>query len=254
MIATRVIPCLLLRGGGLVKTVRFSDPVYLGDPVNIIRIFNDKEVDELFLVDIMASRERRPPPYEMIARITSECFMPLGYGGGVRTLDEMREIFGLGVEKVSLNTQAVENSAFVRAAANRFGSQSIVVSIDAKRGMFGRYEVYTCGGRKRTGLDPVDAARQMELAGAGEILLNSIDRDGTLQGYDLDLIRRVASAVNIPVVACGGAGEVRHLKEAVEEGGATAAAAGSIFVFRGRHRAVLISYPTPGQLNELFER
>jgi imidazole glycerol-phosphate synthase subunit HisF len=248
----RVIPCLLLRNQGLVKTTRFKNPRYVGDPTNAVRIFNDKEVDELVFLDITASSERRPPQFELLARMTSECFMPLCYGGGVRTIADMRRLFAIGIEKVAVNTYAAENPDFVREAAEIFGSSSVIVSIDVKRRLFGKNEVVTMGGKRRTGLDPVAYAATMERQGAGELLLNSVDRDGTMVGYDLDLIRSVSEAVDIPVVACGGAGSILDLGRAIREGGASAAAAGSMFVFHGPHRAVLITYPSSAELNEAF--
>jgi cyclase len=254
MVQTRVIPCLLLQNLGLVKTVRFKAPKYLGDPINVVRIFNDKEVDELVFLDITATREKKRPPFALIEKIAGQCFMPLCYGGGVRNLDDMATLFGVGVEKVAVNTHAVEEPAFVRAAADRFGSQSVIVSIDVKRSWLGRVEVVTQGGRHKTGLDPVRFAAEMEQQGAGEILLNSVDRDGTMTGYDLELIKKVTAAVSIPVVACGGAGQLEHLGAAVHQGGASAAAAGSLFVFQMPHRAVLISYPKAEQLRALFPK
>ena len=247
MIRPRVIPCLLLKNEGLVKTVKFKDPKYLGDPINIVRIFNDKEVDELIFLDITATVENRPPNFEILGKITSECFMPLGYGGGIRTLEDVRKLLAIGVEKIVLNTSAVENPSLIRAAADYAGSQAVVISIDVKKTMFGKYEVYTRGGRKATGLDPVKFAVEMEKQGAGELFLNSIDRDGTMQGYDLELVRRVADSVTVPVVACGGAGNIQHLAEAIQAG-ASAAAAGSMFVFQGPLRGVLISYPAQQEL------
>jgi len=252
MIRARVIPCLLLRNRGLVKTTRFRDPTYLGDPINVVKIFNDKEVDELVFLDITATIESRKPPFKYLAEVAGECFMPLGYGGSIRALDDVRTLLSLGVEKVCINSYAVENPAFIRAAADFAGSQSVVVSIDVRQHRWGRYEVFTHAGRKAAGLDPVALAVDMEKHGAGELLLNSIDRDGTMQGYDLDLIRRVTSAVSIPVVACDGAGTLQHLAEAVRQGGASAAAAGSMFVFQGPHRAVLISYPTQREFRHVF--
>ncbi|MGB0383230.1 MAG: AglZ/HisF2 family acetamidino modification protein [Ardenticatenaceae bacterium] len=252
MMRPRVIPCLLLRNKGLVKTVKFKDPTYLGDPINVVKIFNDKEVDELVFLDITATLENRKPRFEYLAEIASECFMPLGYGGGLRNLDDIRRLFSIGIEKVAINSYAVENPSFIQEAADLFGSQSIVVSIDVKKNWFGKYQLFTHGGKKATGLDPVHFAVQMADMGAGEILLNSIDRDGTMKGYDLALIRRVSEAVDIPVVACGGAGNINDLADAVKKGKASAAAAGSMFVFQGRHRAVLISYPTENELRRAF--
>jgi cyclase len=252
MFRPRVIPCLLLKNQGLVKTLRFKNPKYLGDPINIVKIFNDKEVDELVFLDIAATVEGREPPYALLEDIASEAFMPLGYGGGIRTLDQIRTILGLGVEKAVINTSAFENPGLVSEAAGIVGSQSVVVSIDVKKGFWGRYEVCTRGGRKSTGLDPVAFAGEMERLGAGELVVNSIDRDGTMKGYDLDLIRAVTDRVNIPVVACGGAGSVADLARAVKEGRASAAGAGSMFVFHGPHRAVLISYPRDEELKKAF--
>lgn len=250
MLKTRVIPCLLLRNQGLVKTVRFANPTYLGDPINIVRIFNEKEANELVLLDIMATKEHRGPNFKMLADIASEAFVPLGYGGGVRTTDAVAQLFALGFEKVVINTYAAENPSFVHTVASHFGSQSIVVSIDVRKRLLGGYEVCTHGGAERTRFDPVTFAREMERRGAGEILINSIDRDGTMKGYDLELVRQVASSVQIPVIACGGAGDLSHLREAVEAG-ASAVAAGSLFVFQGRHRAVLISFPPPQALRDV---
>ena len=251
MIRPRVIPCLLLKNGGLVKTVKFKEPKYLGDPINIVRIFNDKEVDELIFLDITATLEKRAPPFELLSKITSECFMPLGYGGGIRTLDEVKKLLGIGIEKIVLNSSAVENPSLVRAVADYAGSQAMVISLDVKKSLFGKYEIYTHSARKATGLDPVKFAVEMEKQGAGELFVNSIDRDGTMQGYDLELIRRVADSVGVPVVACGGAGNIQHLAEAIR-GGASAAAAGSMFVFQGPLRGVLISYPAREELRRIM--
>lgn len=233
--------------------MRFRNPTYVGDPTNAVRIFNDKEVDELAFLDITASREKREPQFELLARMTSECFMPLCYGGGVRTIQTMRKLFALGIEKIAVNTAAVERPEFVREAADMFGSSSVVVSIDARKRRLGGYEVVTMGGERGTGLDPASFAAEMEQKGAGEVLLNSVDRDGTMSGYDLDLTRAVSSAVGIPVIACGGAGSLGDLGKVIAQGGASAAAAGSLFVFHGPHRAVLITYPSQMQLKAALE-
>ena len=251
MIRPRVIPCLLLKNEGLVKTVKFKDPKYLGDPINIVRIFNDKEVDELIFLDILATVENRRPNFELLGKITSECFMPLGYGGGIRTLEDVKQLLAMGVEKIVLNTSAVENPSLIRVAADYAGSQAVVISMDVKKTLLGKYEVYTRGGKKGTGLDPVKFAVEMEKQGAGELFLNSIDRDGTMQGYDLELVRCVADSVTVPVVACGGAGNIQHLAEAIQAG-ASAAAAGSMFVFQGPLRGVLISYPAQAELRRVI--
>ena len=249
----RIIPTLLLRGTGFVKTRQFKDPVYLGDCFNTVRLFNEKEADELMILDITASPANRPPAMEQLRELASECFMPLGYGGGVRTLNDMRQLFTAGYEKVALNTAAVRTPDLIRAAASEFGSQSVVVSIDVRRKLFGRYEVYINGGREATGMDPVTAAKRVTDLGAGEILLTSIDRDGTMQGYDLDVTRMVADAVSIPVISCGGAGEVTHFHDAIHKGGASAVAGGSFFVFTGKHRAVLITYPSRNDIIKEIE-
>lgn len=251
MLRTRVMPCLLLQGGSLVKTVRFKDPGYIGDPINAIRIYNEKEVDELIFLDITATRERRKPPFKVLAEIASECFMPVSYGGGIRDLEDMKTVFGLGIEKIAINSFAVENPSFIRAAADQFGSQSVIVSIDARQSA-GRYQVYSHAGTRATGLQPAEMARQMEHLGAGEILLTSIDRDGTQQGYDVELIRQVTSAVGIPVIACGGAGQVEDLAMAVKQGGASACAMGSMVVYFGRNRAVLINFPAHRELEKVL--
>lgn len=253
MYRPRVIPCLLLKGQGLIKTRKFRNPTYLGDPVNIVRIFNDKEVDELILLDVGATVEGKKPPFELLSKTVDECFMPIGYGGGIRDISDVKRILNLGVEKVSINSYAVENPTFVRSVADLFGSQSVIVSIDVKKDFTGRYHVCTHGGRRRTGLDPAKFAVKMEAMGAGELFLTCIDRDGTMEGYSIDLIKSVANAVSIPLVACGGAGNVNDLAAAVMTGGASAAAAGSMFVFQGRHRAVLISYPSAHELEQVFK-
>jgi cyclase len=252
MLKTRVIPSLLVRGSGLVKTVAFRNPRYVGDPINAVRIFNEKEVDELVVLDITATVEQRPPNLRVIAELASECFMPLAYGGGISSLEQIERIFSLGVEKVVINSEAAARPTFVEEAAARFGSQSLIVSIDVKKRWLGGYEVRARSGRLSTGLDPIRFARDMENAGAGEILLNSIDRDGTMQGYDLGLVRAVSQSVTIPTIACGGAGTIADLAAAVKQGGASAVAAGSMFVFHGKHRAVLINYPSIAELEQVL--
>jgi len=254
MLRTRVIPCLLLKDQGLVKTVKFSDPTYVGDPINAVRIFNDKQVDELLFLDITASVEGRKPNFKVISEIASECFMPLGYGGGIRSLEDIGTLLVSGVEKACINSRVVENPALIKSASDAFGSQSIVVSIDVKKNLFGKNVVYIYSGSRNTGLDPVEYAKQVEQLGAGEIFLNSIDRDGTMQGYDVDLVRKLSDAVTIPVVACGGAGKLSDIDEVLGKGGASAAAAGSLFVFDGKHRAVLISYPSKQELKSAFQQ
>jgi cyclase len=251
VLRARVIPCLLLRNGGLVKTVKFATPTYVGDPINAVRIFNDKEVDELAFLDINATATGRGPNFELLADIASEAFMPFGYGGGISHIDQVKRLFALGVEKVILNTAVATDPGLISQAAALAGSSSVVASIDARRNWLGKYSVLVSGGRTDIMRDPVEYARQMEQLGAGEILLNAVHRDGTMEGYDLDLIRRVAAAVTVPVVAVGGAGKLEHLREAVANG-ASAVAAGSLFVFHGKHRAVLITYPKYAELEQLL--
>lgn len=245
----RVIPTLLIQKGGLVKSVRFKDHKYVGDPINAVKIFNEKEVDEIVILDISATGEKRAPNMRQIREIASEAFIPLAYGGGVTTLDEIRELISSGVEKVILNNSAFVNPGLVSEGARYAGSQSIVVCMDVKKNMWGKYRTFVQNGSVSTGADPVAFARQMEEAGAGELIVNSIERDGTFSGYDTDLIEAVSSAVNVPVVALGGASSVDDFVKAVQHG-ASAVAAGSLFVFQRPHRAVLISYPSQAELRE----
>jgi cyclase len=242
MLRTRVIPVLLLMDGGLVKTIRFRDPRYVGDPINAVRIFNEKEVDELILLNISRTTRNTGIPVREITDIASEAFMPMGFGGGIRTMNDLYAVFQSGFEKAILNTIACENTALVREAVREAGGQSIVVCIDVKKNLFGKYQVFADCGRKSTGLDLPTYVKHLEDIGVGEIIINSIDRDGTLSGYDNQLISAVARAVNIPVVASGGARGVNDFVLAVQHG-ASGVSAGSCFVFYGKHRAVLISYP-----------
>lgn len=244
MYRNRVIPCLLLQERGLVKTVKFRNPVYVGDPVNAVKIFNEKEVDELVLLDIGASRLSHEPDFELVAEVAGECFMPLCYGGGVKNLEHARRLFTLGVEKIALNYAAINNLSLVTEIAKVYGSQSVVAGIDCKKTLLGGHHVFAQAGSKELKIKPSEWARKLQDAGAGEIFLNSIDRDGTMRGFDLELIETVARAVSIPVIACGGAGSLADLAEPIEKSGASAVSAGSLFVFHGKHRAVLINYPS----------
>jgi len=253
LLIPRVIPCLLLKGTGLVKTQRFADPKYVGDIINAVKIFNDKEVDEIIILDIEAHAGRGRIQWDLVTKTASEAFMPMCYGGGVTTIDEIKRLFRAGIEKVSINTAAHEDHRFLESASRAFGSQSIVAGIDVKKNFLGRYVVMSHGGEKKQPKDVVDWAKAVERAGAGEILLNSIDRDGMQSGYDLELVKQVANAVKIPVIACGGAGKVQHFAEAITSG-ASAVAAGSLFVFRGQHRAVLITYPERAELVRVLGR
>lgn len=247
---TRVIPCLLLKDEGLVKTRQFRKPVYVGDPVNVIRIFNDKEVDELVLLDIGSPRTGAGPQFDLLEQVASECFMPLAYGGGIAAVEHAERLFKIGFEKIILNRAAIEKPELVTSLVRAFGSQAVVASIDVGKTLLGKSRVFA-GGLKKTSLDPVAHATRVSELGVGEILLTSISREGELNGYDIDLIRRVSAAVPVPVIASGGAGGMSHFREAVSAGGASAVAAGSCFVFNGPHRAVLISYPTPQEVRRL---
>lgn len=249
--SVRVMPCLLLRNSKLVKTVRFKDPDYIGDPVNAVKIYNDKEVDELIFLDITATTENKPPNFKTIGEIASECFMPMTYGGGVRSIEDMRRIYWLGAEKIAINTYAVENPGVISKAAEIFGNQSVLVAIDVKRKVLGGYEVFTHGGKKGARMDPVEWAMKAAELGAGEILLTSIDRDGTYEGYDTELIRKVSQTVSVPIIACGGAGKVEDFAKAVGAG-ASACAAGSMVVYQGKGRGVLINFPSQKELRAIL--
>lgn len=251
MQSPRVIPALLLRHDGLVKTTRFKDPVYVGDPLNAIRIFNDKEVDELLLLDITASKESHEPNFDLIERCAGECFMPLSYGGGIRSLEHAKRIFHLGVEKICLQTSAVENPELIATLARYFGSQSIIVSLDVKRNWIGTPCGILTSAAKVVKGSWLDVLRGLVSKGAGEVLLTAVDRDGTLTGPDLDLIKLASDAVDVPVIALGGVSSLADIKSAVDAG-ASAVAAGAFFVFHGPHRAVLLTYPSHRDLECLF--
>ncbi|CAL7963043.1 putative imidazole glycerol phosphate synthase subunit hisF2 [Gammaproteobacteria bacterium] len=252
MIRPRIIPCLLLRNNGLVKTVKFKDDIYVGDPINTIKIFNDKEVDELIFLDIDATILGKKPPFKLIEKIASECFMPLCYGGGIRSVEDAKELFNIGVEKISINSLAISDLNLIAKIASIFGNQSVVVSIDVKYSLFNKPKVFSYSNKKTTNLDPEVFAIQAERAGAGELLINSVDRDGKMCGYDLELIGKIANSVSVPVVALGGAGQVEDFRKAIQAG-ASAVAAGSLFVFHGKHHAVLINYPSDELLNNIFK-
>ena len=248
----RVIPVLLVSDGYLVKPVRFKGEQYIGDPINAVRIFNEKQVDELFICDIDATVKNTGVNYTLIEEIASEAFMPVGYGGGVTSAAEARRITGIGIEKVVLGTAAINNPQAVTEVADALGSSSTVVSVDARRKLTGGWDTAVGRGRRKTGLSPVDAARRAQELGAGEVLLSSIDRESSFSGFDLPLIEAVSQAVTVPVVALGGAGGYDDFTPALRAG-ASAVAAGSMFVLNGKHRAVLISYPTPAQVRALSQ-
>jgi len=255
MLRPRIIPCLLVQNGGLVKTVQFAKPKYVGDPINAVKIFNEKEVDELFVADIDATVKGNEPDYALITKLAAECRMPLCYAGGVGTAQQVQDIISLGVEKVAISSEAVARPELVKEAAERVGSQSIVVVLDVKkRGLRSRYEIHTHNGRKSTSLDPVAFAEAMEDAGAGEIVVNSIDCDGMMKGYDSKLIARIRAAVSLPITALGGAGSLSDIESLITNFGLIGASAGSLFVFKGVYRAVLINYPKAGEKDLLFQR
>jgi len=251
-IRNRVIPVLLLQDNALVKTVRFKDPKYIGDPMNAVKIFNEKEVDELVFLDISATKANREPDYELIKNLATECFMPLCYGGGIKTLEQIKKIMQLGVEKIAINSAVAENIGFLKQASDEFGSSTIVVSVDVVKDFWGKYRVVSKSGSHKTNWKLEEYMKALEENGAGELLLNSLDNDGAQQGYDLKLIELVTKLVSVPVIACGGAGTMEHLEQALTSG-SSAVAAGSLFVFKGKHRAVLISYPNPEIIDTLIK-
>lgn len=247
----RLIPCLTMINRGLVKTTKFSNPRYLGDTINAVKIFNGKGVDELCILDIKATSEKRGPDFEYLKDIASEAFMPLSYGGGITNISEIEKLFYIGYEKVIMNTSFITNPTLIKEAIDFAGSSSIVVSIDVKNELFGKRTCYINDGLTKIKENPVDLAKKAEELGAGEIILNSMTYDGTMQGYDLELVKLVTDAVNIPVVACGGAKDVYDFKRVLEEGGAHAAAAGSLYVYYGKQKAVLITAPDEKKLVEI---
>lgn len=239
----RIIPCLLISERGLVKTKKFKNPIYIGDPLNAARIFSEKEVDELVILDIDASKEGREPDYEFIAEISGECFMPISYGGGVTTIEQVTRLIRSGIEKVIINSAAIATMELISECSKKFGSQAIIGGVDVKKTMLGRYKVVAKSDTSSTNLDPIEHINKMVRSGAGEILLSSVDRDGVMQGYDIELIKSVSKSTSVPIIACGGAGSLSDIVDVFNLAGASAAAAGSLFVFQGRHKAVLISYP-----------
>ena len=252
MFRPRVIPILLLKGQGIVKSVKFKDYRYIGDPINAVKIFNDLKADELVFLDIFASKENRSISLDFVRGVGDEANMPFAVGGGIRTIQEIRNIINAGAEKVVINSFAVQNPEFIKQASSEFGSSTIVVSIDVKKKLFGKKQVYSRNGTQPTGINPVEFAKLMEKKGAGEIILNSIDLDGTMLGYDLELVESISKAVHIPVVASGGCGSLKDFSKAVNESYASAVSAGSLFVYHGPRNAVLINYPSAEELSKLF--
>ena len=254
MLFPRIIPCLLLHDKGLVKTVRFKDPKYVGDPINAVKIFNEKEVDELIVLDIDASRKKKEPDYKLIGNLAVECRMPFCYGGGIKTIEQAKRIFSLGVEKIAVSSAAVEKPAFVTEMAEKVGNQSVVVVLDAKKTTGGKYELYIHNGTKATGIEPFSFAAEMQKAGAGEIVINSIDCDGMMNGFDMDLINKLREAVTVPLSVMGGAGKLDDISNVIARYGIIGVAAGSLFVFKGKFRAVLINYPNRIEKETIFNK
>jgi imidazole glycerol-phosphate synthase subunit HisF len=251
MFRPRIIPVLLLRNKGLVKSIKFKDYRYIGDPINAVKIFNDLNADELVFLDILASRENRTISLEFIKNVGEEANMPFAAGGGITTLEHIKAIIGAGAEKVVINTKAALEPDFIHSASETFGSSTIVVCIDVKKKILGKEQTWIFGGSKPTGMDPVEFAQQVEEKGAGEIIVQSVDRDGTMNGYDIPLIRKISEAVRIPVVALGGAGNIGHMKQVFLEGYANGLAAGSMFVYHGARNGILINYPEPAEIRDI---
>ena len=253
MLRPRIIPSLLLHDNGLVKTVNFKSPKYVGDPINAVRIFNEKEVDELAFFDIDATVLNKEPDYALIEKLANQSRMPLCYGGGVKTVEQAQKIFGLGIEKIALSSAAIHNPQLVTQIAERVGSQSVIVVLDVKKKILGGYETYTHNGKKSTGINPIKFAKELESLGVGEIIIKSIDQDGVMNGYDLNLIDKIAETISIPLTVLGGAGSLDHIKQVVDKHGIIGVAAGSLFVFKGPYKAVLINYPTQIEKNKIFK-
>jgi cyclase len=254
MLRTRIIPVLLLRRHGLVKTVKFRSPRYVGDPINVVRIFNEKEVDELILTEVVATRSGGRPDFELLEQIASEAFMPICYGGAVRSVDDASRILRLGMEKVAVNTAALEDPGFIRRLADAFGSQCVVASVDVKRTWRGRYEVHSHAGRPVPERDPLRWIDMLVAQGAGEVLVNAVHRDGTMQGYDLELLGRLRNRFDVPIIPCGGAGSVDDMKAALRASGADALGVGARFIYEGPYRAVLVSYLSREETDALQRR
>ena len=254
MLRPRIIPCLLIKDKGLVKTVNFKDGKYVGDPINAVRIFNEKLSDELMVLDIDASVKKVEPDFTTIEKIASECRMPLCYGGGIKNVEHAQRIFSLGVEKIALSSAAIENPSLVTKIAEKVGIQSVVVVLDVKKKFFGGYEVMTYNGKKSHAKNPLDLVAEFQKLGAGEIVINSIDRDGTLKGYDFEIIEKIRKTTTLPVTALGGAGSIEDMGALIQKFGIIGASAGSLFVFRGKYKAVLISYPEPNIKKDLLHK
>lgn len=252
MLQIRVIPCLLLKGNSLVKTVNFKKPSYIGDPVNTARIFNELEVDELTLLDIAATNNKKRPDFKILAELANECFMPLAYGGGVCNFEDAKKIFQIGIEKVVINSAAFTNPLFITKLAEHFGNQAIVASIDVKKNMFGTYQVFSNSGTKKQKVDPVTWAQELERLGAGEILLTAIHQEGTWKGFDINIIEKISNAVNIPVIANGGASSIEDIGKAVKKGCASAVSLGSMIVYQNKGMGVLVNFPDNNKIKKIL--
>lgn len=253
MLRPRIIPSLLIQDNGLVKTVNFKNPKYVGDPINAVKIFNEKEVDELAVFDIDATVLGKEPNYSLIERLASQSMMPLCYGGGVKTIQQAQQIFSLGIEKIALSSAVLQNPKLITEIAERVGAQSVVVVLDVRKKILGGYEVYTHNGKKATGINPFKFVEEAQKLGAGEIVINSIDRDGVMKGYDLDLIAKVREKISIPMTVLGGAGSLNDVEKVIDIHGVIGVAASSLFVFKGPYKAVLINYPTQIEKNTIFK-
>jgi imidazole glycerol-phosphate synthase subunit HisF len=243
MLQNRIMPCLLVQNDKLVKTVKFRNPQYIGDPVNAIKIYNEKEVDELIVVDISENRAQRGPNYRLIREIANECFMPVCYGGGISTIEQIQQILKIGIEKVVINSAIYKNRLLIQQAARLFGNQCIVVSVDVKKNIWGNYKVTFVSGSKTIETELTGFIKEMEELGAGELLINDISKEGTWDGFDLDLLKKVTSSVNIPVIAMGGAGNMEHITAAISHGKVSAVAIGSMAVYQNKGMGVLINFP-----------
>jgi cyclase len=253
MLRPRIIPSLLIHENGLVKTVNFKNPKYVGDPINAVKIFNEKAVDELTVFDIDATVLGKEPNYSLIERLASQSMMPLCYGGGVKTVEQAQCIFSLGIEKIALSSAVLQNPKLITEISDRVGAQSVIVVLDVKKKLLGGYEVYTHNGKKATGINPFKFAEEAQKLGAGEIVINSIDKDGVMKGYDLDLIAKVREKISLPMTVLGGAGSLLDIEKVIDQHGVIGVAAGSLFVFKGPYKAVLINYPTQLEKNTIFK-
>jgi cyclase len=253
MLRPRIIPSLLIHNNGLVKTVNFKNPKYVGDPINAVRIFNDKGVDELAFFDIDATVLNKEPNYNLIEKIACQSMMPLCYGGGVKTVEQAKRIFSLGIEKIALSSAIIESPKLITEISEQVGSQSVIVVLDVRKKLFGGYDIYSHNGKKSTGINPIKFVEEVQALGAGEVIINSIDNDGVMKGYDLDLIAKVREKITIPMTVLGGAGSLNDIEKVIDNHGVIGVAAGSLFVFKGLYKAVLINYPTQMEKNMIFK-